>query len=49
MTRGVIIFWVVFAILVGLDYAAVGHPRVEPGPFALGSGQASSSGHCSGR
>jgi hypothetical protein len=49
MTRGAIIFWVIFVGLIGLDYALQGHPRVEPAPFALGSGQASSGGHCSGR
>lgn len=49
MTRGVIMFWAVVVILLTLDYAALGHPRVEPAPFALGSGEITSSGHCSGR
>jgi hypothetical protein len=49
MTRGVLIFWLIFVGLISLDYAVSGHPRVEPAPFAFGSGQASSGGHCSGR
>lgn len=49
MTRGVIIFWTFAIGLLVWDYAATGHPRVEPAPFALGSGEVSSGGHCSGR
>jgi hypothetical protein len=49
MTRGVILFWTIFVGLLALDYADTGHPRVEPPAFALGSGEASSGGHCSGR
>lgn len=49
MTRGAFIFWVIFAALIAADYAATGHPRLEPAPFALGSGQAWVGGHCSGR
>lgn len=49
MTRGAILFWLIFVGLLTLDYSVNGHPRVEPPPFALGSGEASSGGHCSGR
>jgi len=48
MTRGVILFWALFLGMLAADYAATGHPRVEPPPFALGSGQISIGGHCSG-
>jgi len=49
MTRGVIIFWCLFVGAISADYFAWGHPRVEPPPFALGSGEASTGGHCSGK
>lgn len=49
MTRGVILFWAIAIGLLVWDYAATGHPRVEPAPFALGSGQISTGGHCSGK
>jgi len=35
--------------LVTLDTVGAGGIRVEPPPIALGSGQAASGGHCSGR
>lgn len=43
------LFWIVFGVLVALDSV---HSKVnvaEPAPIALGSGQAASGGHCSGR
>lgn len=49
MTRGVIVFWVLFLGLIGWDYSLRGHPRVEPPPIALGSGKTVNAGHCSGR
>ncbi|CAM8648954.1 MAG: hypothetical protein ACK5F1_02845 [Burkholderiales bacterium] len=49
MTRGVIIFWAIFVLVIGIDYRLTDRPRLEPKPFALGSGEASSSGHCSGK
>jgi hypothetical protein len=49
MTRGVIIFWFLFIGFIAWDYSAKEYPRVEPAPIALGSGQAASGGHCSGR
>jgi hypothetical protein len=49
MTRGVIVFWLVFVGLIAWDFSAREYPRVEPAPIALGSGQAASGGHCSGR
>lgn len=49
MTRGVIIFWAAMIGLLAWDYAANGEPRVEPAPLALGSGQISVGGHCSGK
>jgi hypothetical protein len=49
MTRGVIIFWCAFLLLIVADYASLGHPRREPAPFALGSDRPFVGGHCSGR
>ncbi len=49
MTRGVILFWCLFLGLISVDYRLLGHPRIEPAPFALGSGEASTGGHCSGK
>lgn len=49
MTRGVAIFWAIFVGIIALDYSKTGHPRVEPAPFAMGSGQIPSGGHCSGK
>lgn len=46
---GTLAFWAIFAALIGMDFVVADHPRVEPAPFALGSGQASSGGHCSGK
>lgn len=43
------LFWIVFAVLIGLDTVNSTGSRVEPPPIALGSGQAASGGHCSGR
>jgi hypothetical protein len=43
------LFWVLFAVLIGLDTIHSSGSRVEPPPIALGSGQAASGGHCSGR
>lgn len=42
-------FWLVALGLVILDTASTAGVRVEPAPFAYGSGQAASGGHCSGR
>ena len=44
-----VLFWLVFALLIGLDTINSEGSRVEPPPIALGSGQAASGGHCSGR
>jgi hypothetical protein len=49
MTRGVILFWAGILFLVAIDFQRTDYPRVEPPPFALGSGEAASGGHCSGR
>lgn len=43
------LFWIVFAALIVLDTLNTEGARVEPPPIALGSGQAASGGHCSGR
>lgn len=43
------LFWVLFAVLIALDTIHSSGSRVEPPPVALGSGQAASGGHCSGR
>jgi hypothetical protein len=43
------LFWLLFAVLVTLDSMYSNGTRVEPPPLALGSGQAASGGHCSGR
>lgn len=43
------LFWVLFAVLITLDTVNSSGSRVEPPPIALGSGQAASGGHCSGR
>lgn len=44
-----LLFWALVLALVALDTASTGGVRVEPPPIALGSGQAASGGHCSGR
>lgn len=49
MTRGVVIFWLIFIGLIAWDFSVKEYPRNEPPPLALGSGQAASGGHCSGR
>ena len=46
---GFAIFWLVALGLLVLDTAGSASVRVEPPPIALGSGQAASGGHCSGR
>ena len=46
---GFAIFWLVALGLLVLDTARSSGVRVEPPPIALGSGQAASGGHCSGR
>ncbi len=46
---GFALFWLVALALLALDTASTGGVRVEPPPIALGSGQAASGGHCSGR
>lgn len=43
------LFWVLVVALIALDTASSTGSRVEPPPIALGSGQAASGGHCSGR
>lgn len=43
------LFWLLFAVLVALDTLDSSGHRAEPPPIALGSGQAASGGHCSGR
>jgi hypothetical protein len=49
MTRGVVVFWVLLVAFIAVDFSRLGQPRVEPAAFALGSGQSSEGGHCSGR
>lgn len=49
MSRGMIVFWAVFIGALAWDYSVTGHPRVEPAPLALGSGEMSTGGHCSGK
>ena len=44
-----LVFWVLFAVLIGLDTIHSSGSRVEPPPIAFGSGQAASGGQCSGR
>ena len=46
---GTAMFWLAVLALVALDTMNSGGIRVEPPPIALGSGQAASGGHCSGR
>lgn len=50
-TFGVVttLFWVVFAVLVALDTTHSQANQAEPPLIALGSGQAATGGHCSGR
>lgn len=43
------VFWLAALGLLVLDTANSSSVRVEPPPIALGSGQAASGGHCSGR
>ncbi|WP_199710490.1 hypothetical protein [Noviherbaspirillum cavernae] len=43
------LFWLLFAGLIALDSTHADGSRVEPPLIALGSGQAASGGHCSGR
>ncbi|ENO84415.1 hypothetical protein [Thauera linaloolentis] len=42
-------FWLLVLALVALDTLHTRGVRLEPPPIALGSGQAASGGHCSGR
>jgi hypothetical protein len=46
---GFALFWLIALALLALDTATSSSVRVEPPPIALGSGQAASGGHCSGR
>jgi hypothetical protein len=46
---GFALFWLVALGLLVLDTVSSSGVRVEPPPIALGSGQAASGGHCSGR
>lgn len=46
---GFALFWLTALVLLALDTARSASVRVEPPPIALGSGQAASGGHCSGR
>lgn len=46
---GVVLFWALALALLAVDTASSKSVRVEPPPIALGSGQAASGGHCSGR
>ncbi|MGD9870515.1 MAG: hypothetical protein AB7S63_05580 [Thauera sp.] len=46
---GFALFWLIALALLALDTATSNSVRVEPPPIALGSGQAASGGHCSGR
>ncbi|MDD3432172.1 MAG: hypothetical protein PHW05_00070 [Tepidiphilus sp.] len=43
------LFWLAFTGLILLDALTAHRYRPEPPPIALGSGQAPSGGHCSGR
>ncbi|WP_394061365.1 hypothetical protein [Alcaligenes sp. WGS1538] len=43
------VFWLLVVLLVALDSLQPRPYRPEPPPIALGSGQAASGGHCSGR
>ena len=43
------LFWLGFTVLILLDAFSSRVYRPEPPPIALGSGQAPSGGHCSGR
>ena len=42
-------FWLITLGLLLLMVSSTSRIRVEPPPIALGSGQAASGGHCSGR
>jgi hypothetical protein len=42
-------FWLLVLVLVAVDTVHTRGVRLEPPPIALGSGQAASGGHCSGR
>ncbi|MDA0665396.1 MAG: hypothetical protein O2848_01545 [Proteobacteria bacterium] len=44
-----LLFWAILLGLIGLDFSSLDRARVEPPLIMLGSGQASSGGHCSGR
>lgn len=43
------LFWLIVIVLVAVDTLRTQGVRLEPPPIALGSGQAASGGHCSGR
>ncbi len=49
MSRGILAFWIGLIALVLIDFHLLAHPRVEPAPFALGSGAVPTGGHCSGK
>jgi hypothetical protein len=44
-----LLFWVLFGVFVALDSVRSTGSHAEPPLIALGSGQAASGGHCSGR
>lgn len=44
-----LLLWVLLLVGVSMDFASYDKPRPEPPAFIMGSGQASSGGHCSGR
>lgn len=48
-TINTLLFWAILLGLIGLDFESLNHARAEPPLIMLGSGQASSGGHCSGR
>ncbi|MGA0881632.1 MAG: hypothetical protein ACO3QP_02270 [Burkholderiaceae bacterium] len=47
--QSILLLWGVLLIGLVLDFVANDRPRPEPPAVILGSGQASSGGHCSGR
>jgi hypothetical protein len=49
MSRGILAFWIGLIALVLIDFNLLATPRVEPAPFALGSGAMPTGGHCSGK
>lgn len=47
--QSLLLLWALVLLGLALDFLAYDRPRPEPPAVIMGSGQASSGGHCSGR